>query len=160
MRNAGCSFARGQARLAFGRARSRAEEDFHMKLRLAAGAVALWLAMPVAAQMPQGPIARADFMTQSKAQFAALDADKDGVITRDEMVAGMTKMFGNAPPPEIVDRLFGAIDLDKDGKATAAEVEKHAADRFDNADANHDGTLTADEIAASRQAAMAAQKPQ
>ena len=131
-----------------------------MKLHLAAGALALSLVMPVAAQMPKGPIARADFMAQSKAQFAALDADKDGAITRDEMVAGMAKMFRSDPPPQIVDRLFGAIDLDKDGKATAAEVEKHAADRFDQADANHDGVLTAEEMAASQQAAVAAQKAQ
>jgi len=131
-----------------------------MKLYLAGGALALSLAMPLAAQAPQGPISRADFMAQSKAQFTALDANSDGAITKDEVVAGMTKMFRSAPPPEIVDRLFAAIDTDSDGKATAGEVEKHAVERFDKADTDHDGTLTAEEIAASQKAMMAAQKPQ
>lgn len=126
-----------------------------MKLQMFAGALALGLAMPAVAQMPQGPISRADFLAGNKAQFAALDANHDGVVTKDELVAAMTARFGSAPPQPIVDRIFASLDTNGDGKATADEVEKHAEERFDKWDTNHDGTLSPEEIQAGQQAMMA-----
>ena len=126
-----------------------------MKLYLIAGALALGFAMPVAAQMPQGPISRADFLAVSKAQFAGLDTNHDGVVTKDELVAAMTARFGSAPPQAIVDRIFAGLDTNGDGKATADEVEKHGEERFDKWDTNHDGTLSTEELQAGQQAMMA-----
>jgi len=132
-----------------------------MKLYLVAGALALGFAMPIAAQMPQGPIARADFLAHGKAQFAALDTNHDGVVTKDELVALLTQQFGGTPPQAMVDRIFATLDTNGDGKATADEVEKHTAARFDQWDTNHDGTLSSEEVQAGQQAMMAAmQKPQ
>lgn len=132
-----------------------------MKQLIVAGALALGFAAPVTAQMPQEPISKADFLARSRAQFAVLDANHDGVATRDELVAGMTRDFGGAPPPELIDRIFGSLDTNGDGKATAAEVEEHAAARFDQWDTNHDGMLTPEEMMAGREAMRAAaQKPQ
>ena len=132
-----------------------------MKLYLVAGALALGLAMPVAAQMPQGPISRADFLAHGKAQFAALDANHDGVVTKDELAALLTQQFGGTPPQAIVDRIFATLDTNGDGKATADEVDKHTAERFDQWDTNHDGTLSTEELQAGQHAMMAAmQKPQ
>ena len=126
-----------------------------------AGAVALGLSMPLAAQAPQGQISRADFLAQGRAHLADLDTNHDGAITKEELIATMTKQFGSAPPAEIVDKIFAQLDDNGDGKATAAEIEKHAAERFDAWDANHDGVLTPEEAAAGQKAAMAeAKKPQ
>lgn len=132
-----------------------------MKLQMFAGALALGLAMPAVAQMPQGPISRADFIAGNKAQFAAIDANHDGAVTKDELVAAMTARFGGTPPQQIVDRIFAQMDTNGDGKATADEVEKRAADRFDKWDTNHDGMLSPEEMQAGQQAMMAEmQKPQ
>jgi len=131
-----------------------------MKHVMIAGVLAFGLGLPAAAQMPQQPISKADFLTRSRAQFAALDADHDGIVTKDELTAGMAKDFGGAPPPQLIDRIFASIDKNGDGKATAAEAEETAAARFDQWDANHDGTLTPEEMMAGREAMRAAQKPQ
>lgn len=131
-----------------------------MKQLMIAGVATFVLAMPALAQLPQGPVTRADFLAQSRAHFADLDANHDGAITKDELTAAMAKQFGGTPPAEIVDKIFAALDTNGDGKATIAEIEAHATERFNQWDTNHDGTLTPEEIMAGQQAMMAAQKPQ
>jgi Ca2+-binding EF-hand superfamily protein len=126
-----------------------------MKTMTIAGALALGLAMPAMAQMPSGPVTKADYMARGKAQFDAADANHDGVLTKEELTAVMTAQMGSAPPQQMIDTIFAAMDTDHDGKVTAAEAEKLRGDRFDQADANHDGTLTAEEMEAARAAAMA-----
>lgn len=130
-----------------------------MKQLMFAGAVALVLAAPAAAQMPTGPMSKADFMAHGKAQFDAADTNHDGMVSKEELSATIAKQMGSAPPPEMVDKIFNAMDTDHDGKVTAAETEKLRSDSFDKADTNHDGTLTPEEMAAARAAAMAAQQP-
>jgi Ca2+-binding EF-hand superfamily protein len=131
-----------------------------MKQIMIAGAAALILAVPALAQLPQGPISRADFLAQSRAHFADLDTNHDGALTKDELSAALAKQFGGTPPAEIVDKIFAALDTNGDGKATTAEIDTHATERFNQWDTNHDGTLTPEEIMAGQQAMMAAQKPQ
>jgi Ca2+-binding EF-hand superfamily protein len=131
-----------------------------MKHMTIAGALALGLAFPVAAQAPMGPISKADFLARGKAQFDAADANHDGVLTRDELVAVMTQQMGSAPAPQLVDSVYTAMDLDHDGKVTAAEAAKLRADSFDRMDANHDGSFSPEEMEAARAAAMAAQQQQ
>ena len=125
-----------------------------MKTTMIAGALALGLAGPALAQMPSGPIAKADYMARGKAQFDAADANHDGALTKEELTAVMTAQMGSAPPQQVIDTIFGAMDADHDGKVTAAEAEKLRGDRFDKADTNHDGTLTPEEMDAARAAAM------
>ena len=125
-----------------------------MKTTMIAGALALGLGMPALAQMPSGPISRADYMARGKAQFDAADANHDGVLTKEELSAVMTAQMGGAPSQQMVDTIFGAMDTDHDGKVAAAEAEKLRGDRFDKADANHDGTLSSEEMEAARAAAM------
>ena len=125
-----------------------------MKTTMIAGALALGLAMPALAQMPSGPISRADYMARGKAQFDAADANHDGVLTKEELTAVMTAQMGGAPSQQMIDTIFGAMDTDHDGKVAAAEAEKLRGDRFDKADANHDGTLSSEEMEAARAAAM------
>ena len=125
-----------------------------MKTTMIAGALALGLVMPALAQMPPGPISRADYMARGKAQFDAADANHDGVLTKEELSAVMTAQMGGAASQQMVDTIFGAMDTDHDGKVAAAEAEKLRGDRFDKADANHDGTLSSEEMEAARAAAM------
>jgi hypothetical protein len=130
-----------------------------MKKTMIAAALTLGLATQALAQAQ--PISRADFLSHSKAQFAAADADHDGALTKVELAAAITKAMGSAPPPEILDRIFAGMDTNGDGKATAAEIEAHDSARFDLWDTNHDGVLTPDEIMVGRAAMQnAAPKPQ
>jgi hypothetical protein len=130
-----------------------------MKQLMIAGVLTLGLAVPAAAQMGAGPIARADFLMRGKAQFAEADANHDGAITKEELTAVVTKGMGSAPPPQMIDQIFTAMDGNGDGKATEAEIETMQLARFDKWDTNHDGTLTPEEAQAGRAAMMAAQQP-
>ncbi len=100
---------------------------------------------------PQGPLTRDQYIALQKQRFAGLDANGDGVVTKDEAVAQMAKRMGDTPPPQMVDRMFAMMDTDGDGKATTAEVEAAAAARFTELDTDKDGTLTLEEQRAGRQ---------
>ena len=127
-----------------------------MKLYLLAGAVALGVAAPALAQRgPQGPQTKAEFQAAQKAQFDGFDADHDGAVTKAELSAALEKRMGSTPPDPIIDGALKRMDTDGDGKATAAEADAAALARFDQWDANHDGTLTPEE----RQAGMQASRP-
>ena len=130
-----------------------------MKQLMVVSALALIAAMPAVAQMPTGPIAKADYMARGKAMFDAGDTNHDGAISKEELTAAIARQMGSAPPRPMVDGIFAAMDTDHDGKVTAAEGEKLRAESFDRADANHDGTLTPEEMEAARAAAMPAQQP-
>ena len=92
-----------------------------------------------------------------KAGFAGMDANGDGIVTKEELSAMIAKRMGDMPPPApMVDAMFKRMDTDGDGKATAAEVSAAEMARFDTLDTNHDGTLTPEE----RQAGMAPRQPQ
>jgi len=91
--------------------------------------------------------------------FAAMDANKDGQISRQE--------FDNAAPPPpppggpgmrhgmrgggmgfgmIGGRMLEKADANHDGKVTLAEAQATALQMFDKADVNHDGVLDRDEM--------------
>jgi len=128
-----------------------------MKLKMIAGAPALALALPAAAQAPMGAMNKADFMARSKAQLDMLDANHDGTIGRDELIAVIAKQMGNPPPADMIDGIMGVMDPDHDGKVTAAEATAMQNTAFERMDANHDGTITPEEMAAAQQSM--AQKP-
>jgi hypothetical protein len=88
---------------------------------------------------------RDQFIARQMERFKEMDANQDGVVTKDELAAAMAARMGRTPSPERVDMMFKMIDADGDGKATAAEAQAAAGARFDMMDANHDGTLTPEE---------------
>jgi len=130
-----------------------------MKLKMIAGVLALGLALPAAAQAPMGPMTKADFMARGKAQLEAFDTDHDGSVSREELVAAITKQMGGPPPAAMVDGIMGSMDADHDGKITTAEAVTAQGAMFDRMDANHDGSVTPEEMMAMQQQ-MQAQKPQ
>ncbi|MFM8543359.1 MAG: EF-hand domain-containing protein [Chakrabartia sp.] len=127
---------------------------------------AMLLATPLNAQMADHadhampkpvmpPMARADVTALVQAQFATLDANKDGAITRDEIAAHQA-----AQRKEMQDRMFADMDANKDGAISRGEFDAHHKDMaghmmmggaggmmgegqmFDMADANKDGKVT------------------
>jgi hypothetical protein len=128
-----------------------------MKLPILATAIALGIVAPALAQQgPQGPQTRAEFQAAQKERFASFDANKDGVVTKEELTAAITARMGNAPPPQMIDMAFAQLDTNGDGKATAEEADTAAMTRFDKWDTNKDGTLTPEE----RRAGMQSMRPQ
>ena len=77
--------------------------------------------------------------------FDAIDANKDGQITMEELRAFHAKRHG-----EHAGGFMKRLDTDGDGKISKAEALAAAAARFDAADANKDGFLTPDEMKAAR----------
>lgn len=76
-------------------------------------------------------------------RMAALDTDKDQLISRQEAAAN----------PQLAGS-FDAIDTDRDGQLSAAELKTFAKTRkshaLDQLDTNHDGVLTREEAASSK----------
>jgi Ca2+-binding EF-hand superfamily protein len=89
---------------------------------VSAGLMAMAACVPAMAQRMQGPMTRDQYIASQKDRFTAMDANGDGVVTKDEISAQIAKRMGNAPPPEMIDALFKRIDTDGDGKATLAEA--------------------------------------
>lgn len=113
---------------------------------------ALAAAIPAAGAMaqrgPMGPVTRDAYIAMQKQRFDQMDANHDGVVTKEELSQQIAARMGQTPPPERIDALFKTMDTDGDGKATAAEVAAAAAAHFDQMDTNHDGSLSEDEFRA------------
>jgi hypothetical protein len=125
------------------------------------GIAAVIACSPAVAQMaPRGePVTRDQYIAAQKQRFATMDANSDGVVTKDELTAGLSRRTGNAPPAPMVDAAFRMIDTDGDGKATAVEADAAAGKQFDSWDTNKDGTLTPDERRAGMMAMMQRTQP-
>ncbi|MDO7840907.1 EF-hand domain-containing protein [Sphingomonas immobilis] len=83
-----------------------------------------------------GFISRAEFTARAEARFAALDVNRDGKISADEMQGRGGRMLSAAAGP--------------DGTVTKAAFLKLSNDRFDKLDTNHDGKLSDTEMQAMR----------
>lgn len=81
-----------------------------------------------------------------EADFKKLDTNKDNSLSLAEFKAAAPALR----PRQTADQMLAEIDSNKDGKVTSAEYRAAPLANFDKADANHDGTLTAQELAASR----------
>jgi hypothetical protein len=117
-----------------------------------------------------GKLDQADREARQKVRFDRIDANHDGAVTYAEFTAARGN-FEQARKDRLARRgddagrhhagrgghrfalgRFAArtADADKDGAVTKAEFQTAALQRFDRADANHDGTVTPDEAKAAR----------
>ena len=81
-----------------------------------------------------GMISRAEAQAQAGARFDAMDTNKDGFLTADEMKGPGARMMERAGGP--------------DGKVSRADYLARADKRFARLDANGDGMLSQDEVKA------------
>jgi len=95
------------------------------------------------AALPDRPIPRSEVIDGIKQQFSAMDANHDGVVTRDEFDAyhaaqapGAGGAFGH-----VGGHWFDKADAAGDGRVTLAEAEVRPLKLFDMADSNHDGVV-------------------
>ncbi len=101
-----------------------------------------------------GQETRASASAKFSREFAASDANKDGVLTRAEVQARLARMgAGNKKldpthAKRLADLWFGSADADKNGKVTEAEAQRLLAATFNRSDSNGDGRIGGDERAA------------
>lgn len=84
------------------------------------------------------------------------DADKDGVVTKEEFAEIAKQMGGGRGGPggqQDVGQLFARADKNGDGKLTKDELPGPLAERLMKADANGDGALTKAELEEARKKA-------
>lgn len=124
----------------------------------AAGAPARGMGTVRADANGDGVVTRAEASAQADAQFEAMDANRDGKVTGEEMraafqaraaAAGAGGRFGGGR--------FGRGAGDAPGTdmaLTREDMRARALTRFDRNDANHDGKVDQAEMAAARQMRM------
>ena len=124
-------------------------------------AIAAAAAAPAAAQtapQQQGPtsMTRAEMTRNIDSRFAAIDANKDGALVRDEIAAAQSKVLeqAQAARQQRMEAEFKKLDTDNNGSLSLAEFRLaappvRASDTPDQVlagiDANKDGRVTADE---------------
>lgn len=97
---------------------------------------------------PAEPLSRDAYAALQKQRFAEMDANGDGMVTKDEMRERLSERMGRAP--RMIDAMFAGLDSDGDGKIAKAEAKAAEKARFTTLDTDHDGMLTFEE----RRAAM------
>jgi Ca2+-binding EF-hand superfamily protein len=147
-------------------------------LILLGAAPALALGAPARGQAPAPAkqVARTDLVKRLDAQFSAVDANRDGVITKAELetaerralqqrILAQFKLLdtnhdGQLSQQEfaagaqlqnlgqVVERLVQNLDTNHDGKIAPDEFRTPQLANFDKVDANHDGVVTPAEIQA------------
>lgn len=115
-----------------------------------------------------GPISVADLQKRAMDRFNALDTNKDGQLSQEELAAGRPAGGNGAPAPApvggppraggggVMRGMMQSADTNQDGVITSAEFTAAVTARLQQMDANHDGLISMDEI----QAARSAQSPQ
>jgi hypothetical protein len=89
-----------------------------------------------------GVLTRDEMKAEVSKTLAGGDADKDGRLSAQENSAGVRSAFGGFAKQHAKE-----IDTDQDGFITAAELVSIALRMFDKADANGDGKLSGEELA-------------
>ncbi len=113
-------------------------------------------AVAAAQTIPDRPIRRSEIIAATTRQFAELDANHDGVVTLDEFgrfqasPAGRAAAAATDPFQHIGGHWFNHADPNGTGKVTLDMAEQHPLQLFDEADLNHDGVLSLDELRVAR----------
>ena len=94
----------------------------------------------------QGPISIEEAEARATERFAAIDADGDGTVTREEL---FSEERHKARKAEKHQRMFDRLDADDDGIVTAEEFVKRI-ERLARLDSNDDGEVTRDELRAGK----------
>jgi len=176
---ANCSLPRGSS-AAYYTQRNFLEARVIRSLILLVAAPALALGSPAHGQVPAPAkqLSRTDLAKRLDAQFSAVDANRDGVITKAEFEAAQlrglqqriasqfkqldTNHDGQLSLQEfaaiaqaqmqilgqVTDRLMQTVDANHDGKITPNELRAPQLANFDKVDANHDGVVTPAEVQA------------
>lgn len=97
-----------------------------------------------------GAISKPELIAFRSTNFARLDRDDNGVLTRSDIPAFVSRINPNLN----FDSLMAQFDANRDGKVSRDEFVNGPTVIFDAADANRDGLLTTEE----RQTAIKAAK--
>ena len=79
-----------------------------------------------------GKVSLQEFQTKARARFDAMDKNKNGVLSKDELEGRGQRML--------------RADSNKDGQVTLAESQAEVQSWFQKLDANKDGALSGDEL--------------
>ena len=103
-----------------------------------------------------GKVSREEHAAGARSMFDKMDANKDGKVTAAEMEAAHRAIAGgDASKSELsAAEKIKVVDQDGDGILTAAEHAHASRTMFDKMDANHDGALTVEEMAAGHAATL------
>ncbi|MBI2256669.1 MAG: hypothetical protein HYU58_18755 [Proteobacteria bacterium] len=101
-----------------------------------------------------GAIDRTEFDAQGAARFKAIDANGDGFASADELKAfhEAQRAKFEAQKGDMAAKMIKRFDKDGDGKLSEAEWPGKGHMNFADADANKDGAVTTEEMAALRKA--------
>jgi hypothetical protein len=131
---------------------------------LIAAAVAACLAGPGWGQRPasasnefaamdtngDGKVSRQEHAAGARKMFEVMDADGDGTVTAAEMDAAKPRITGRQPAPgELTSaEKIKVVDQDQNGALTRAEHAAASRNMFEKMDVNRDESLSAEEMAA------------
>lgn len=99
-----------------------------------------------AAQNKALAAAEAERKSEVAAEFKKLDIDNNGSLSLAEFEAVARPVKARVTP----DQALAEFDSNKDSKISLEEYRKPRLAMFDKVDANHDGTITTQELAAAR----------
>jgi Ca2+-binding EF-hand superfamily protein len=120
-----------------------------MMKTLALFALALGAVAASAQDLPDRPITRAEVIAATRLQFQKIDANHDGIVTRDEFDAFRARQAAaggdDNPFTHVGGHWFDHADPNGTGRVTLQQAEQHPLELFDMADMNHDGVISPSE---------------
>jgi len=95
-----------------------------------------------------GIITREEFLAGRERLFARLDRNGDGYIDNQDMSG---RLAGRQKAQDRLAELVTRLDKDGDGRVSKTEFVDGATPLFDRADTDHNGQLSREEVAAAKQ---------